>query len=424
MDPAPAEDLWGDDSFRRVDTSLTALVRQLALALAGLAGAYLAARWTTEELVGVEPGAGGIPVATAIHVLFAGVTLFLTSARPIRRDVAAQRRLILRRDAELTARVAEQGFLRGVHDALEMAETEDDVLGVVSAALTEAAHRPAELLVADASRAHLARRAVAVGHQAPGCSVATPWGCPAVRRGQTTTFPDSTRLAVCPRLRERAEEPMSAICVPVTILGTPTAVLHATGPAGPDAWGDLTVRRLEGVAVQLGTRLGVLRAMARSQLQAETDPLTGLLNRRALEERVRALRAAGTPFALVLADLDHFKSLNDRFGHDLGDRALRTFARVLQSAFRDEDLVCRHGGEEFVAVLPGLDRQVASQVLVRVQEGLERAVAAASLPPFTASFGVADSTDGVELAEILRAADEALLQAKAAGRDRIVLAAG
>ena len=176
------------------------------------------------------------------------------------------------------------------------------------------------------------------------------------------------------------------------------------------------------MAAQVGTRLGVLRAMAKSQLQAETDPLTGLLNRRAMEERVRHLREAGTPFALAMADLDHFKQLNDSYGHDTGDRALRSFARVLREAVRDADVVARHGGEEFVIVLPGIDALTAAPVLHRIRDKLAEAVGTAVIPSFTVSIGVADSTWSSDLTDVLRAADHALLAAKAQGRDRLVIA--
>src|SRR3546814_15711971 len=126
-----------------------------------------------------------------------------------------------------------------------------------------------------ASRAHLRRAASATGSEAPGCGVETPWGCPAVRRGRTLTFDRSDRLGACPRLRDRGGDPCSAVCVPITILGTPTAVIHATGPVAPDTWDHETIDRPEGGAVQVGPRRGVLRAMTKSSTQARHDTVAG-----------------------------------------------------------------------------------------------------------------------------------------------------
>jgi diguanylate cyclase (GGDEF)-like protein len=123
-----------------------------------------------------------------------------------------------------------------------------------------------------------------------------------------------------------------------------------------------------------------------------------------------------------MADLDHFKRLNDSFGHDTGDRALRTFARVLREAVRDHDVVARHGGEEFVVVLPGVDALTAAPVLHRVRERLLEAVGTTFIPEFSVSIGLADSTWSSDLTDVLRAADHALMQAKAQGRDRLVIA--
>lgn len=416
------ERVWESADLRAVDTSMRTLVVSLGRALGGLAVAALAGRWITESVLDLGSSVVDLVMATTVMVCLSGVALFFTSARPIRSALFAQRALILASEAELMGRVAHQAFLQDVQDALDMGVDEADALGVTATALAAAAPGAAELLLADASRAHLVRAAAATGHEAPGCAVDTPWGCPAVRRGRTLRFETSAGLRACPRLADRSGSPCSAVCVPITILGTPSAVIHATAPVGSAAWPDAVVDRLEGVAVQVGSRLGVLRAMARSQLQAQTDPLTGLLNRRAMEERVRELRDNDQPFAVAMADLDNFKALNDRFGHDTGDRALRTFARVIREAVRDADTVSRHGGEEFVVVLPDVDALGAAPVLHRIREQLKAAVGSASIPDFTVSIGVADSTWSHDLSDVLRAADHALLQAKDQGRDRLVIA--
>lgn len=228
------DEVWDQEAFRAVDTSVGALVLQLARALVGLTIAYVAARIITERILDVGDGTAAVMVVTAIHVTLSGLALFVTSARPIRRDLTAQRALLRASEREMLERVQQQAFLRDLQDALDMGETESDALELTAKALRDAAPGPAELLVADASRAHLRRAAVSAGSGAPGCGVETPWGCPAVRRGRTLHFESSDDLSSCPRLSDRGGEARSAVCVPITILGTPTAVIHATGPVGLD----------------------------------------------------------------------------------------------------------------------------------------------------------------------------------------------
>jgi len=167
----------------------------------------------------------------------------------------------------------------------------------------------------------------------------------------------------------------------------------------------------------------MLRAFAVSQTQANSDSLTGLMTRRSLETGVRELLDTGTPYSLAYADLDHFKELNDVFGHDAGDRALRTFAQVLRDSLRPADIPCRYGGEEFVIVLPSCPIDEAIQVLERVRGRLTDRLPIAHLPNFTVSFGLASSDQEDEFQQVVSMADEALLAAKAGGRDRIVVAA-
>jgi len=209
----------------------------------------------------------------------------------------------------------------------------------------------------------------------------------------------------------------------VTVLGTPMGVIHVTGAADDHVTAEEIVA-LETLAQQAGSRIGVLRAMSSAQLQAATDPLTGLVNRRSLESRVRELSAANEPYAVILADLDHFKLLNDAHGHDTGDRALRLFADVLRSSVRPDDLVCRYGGEEFVLLLPRVERDRAAETAENVRERLTVALAGGAVPRFTASFGVADSAQATTPTRVIRAADLAMYDAKNGGRDCVAVAGG
>jgi len=174
------------------------------------------------------------------------------------------------------------------------------------------------------------------------------------------------------------------------------------------------------LAGQAGARIGTVRAFEKTQLQASTDGLTGLVNRRTAEKQLRELMRAGRPFAVAIADLDRFKQLNDTHGHEAGDRALRLFSQTATQALRDDDLIARWGGEEFVMVLPDLDRFRAVSVLDRLRHDLTVAQPGATLR-FTASFGVADSGQADSLEELLTIADGGLYAAKKGGRDRVTV---
>jgi diguanylate cyclase (GGDEF)-like protein len=163
--------------------------------------------------------------------------------------------------------------------------------------------------------------------------------------------------------------------------------------------------------------------------QALVDALTGLANRRSAEqalggELARSLRF-GPPLSLVLADLDDFKEVNDRFGHPVGDLALREFADVLGTSAREIDLAARWGGEEFCLILPGTDAAGAAHAAERVREALtERTVLAGdgTAIRLTASFGVASHPPTSTAEELIAAADAALYEAKRSGKNRVSVA--
>ena len=131
------------------------------------------------------------------------------------------------------------------------------------------------------------------------CGVDSPDHCPAARRAQTQRFADSEALDACPKLRGRAQGRCSAVCVPMSIMGRTVGVIHTTGTPGTPL-DDSRIDDLETLANQAGARLGMLRVMAETQLQASTDSLTGLINRRSAEEQMRSLLRTRRPFALAL----------------------------------------------------------------------------------------------------------------------------
>ena len=166
-------------------------------------------------------------------------------------------------------------------------------------------------------------------------------------------------------------------------------------------------------------------ALTRMQALASHDELTGLLNRRAFLERVRpeiaAQRRHSEPSAVILIDLDHFKSINDQFGHQSGDEVLRGTAQLLQRHLRGADILARWGGEEFLIFMPRTTVDDASLAAERLRLAL-RQQSCSGLPPdwiLTASFGVTVLDNDLTLDTATARADQALYQAKNGGRDRV-----
>jgi two-component system cell cycle response regulator len=160
-----------------------------------------------------------------------------------------------------------------------------------------------------------------------------------------------------------------------------------------------------------------------------TDAVTGLRTRRYVGEllAIEVLRATRyrTPLAVAMGDLDHFKRVNDGFGHPAGDAVLAGVGGAIRRSLRATDAAGRYGGEEFLLVLPGTDIAGAHALAERVREAIEETgfdVGAAAPYPVTLSIGVAALGDGQSAEALVMAADEALYEAKAAGRNRVVVA--
>jgi diguanylate cyclase (GGDEF)-like protein len=170
--------------------------------------------------------------------------------------------------------------------------------------------------------------------------------------------------------------------------------------------------------------------LANAAEQADTDVLTGLATRRSFRKQVdlelRRSARTGAALAVILADLDYFKAVNDRFGHGAGDAVLVNFARSIQHALRDGDVAARYGGEEFSILLPAADLSDAARVAERIRAEFARTpirTRNGSTVYATSSFGVAAfGPDGRTIDDVLHAADNALYAAKAAGRDCVVQA--
>jgi two-component system cell cycle response regulator len=189
--------------------------------------------------------------------------------------------------------------------------------------------------------------------------------------------------------------------------------------------------------VKIGERILALEdnlrdVQAQVEYQAMHDSLTGLLNRRAIDEHAhaevsRAVRS-GQPIGLILMDIDHFKAVNDRYGHVAGDGALRMCSQVIKESVRPYDWVGRWGGEEFLCILPGAGASESGRAAERVREAVERASLSLDGPAelkITISVGAASASGAagpIRWEALVSAADGALYQAKGLGRNRVVVA--
>jgi diguanylate cyclase (GGDEF)-like protein len=228
-------------------------------------------------------------------------------------------------------------------------------------------------------------------------------------------------------LDEGGGQAESLLAVPLRARNRNLGALVLTGPRG--AFTASAARVLGILANQAAATLSVIQLKERHRDLAEHDGLTGLFNRRAFDDHLmRAIAREdrqGGRLALLLLDLDHFKKLNDTYGHPAGDAALAGAARLLGRLLRKGDLAARFGGEEFAAILPGSDEGGAVKMAERVRQALERErlVFEGARLSVTASFGAAVwPGDGRDPSALLAAADRALYAAKQAGRNRVAAA--
>jgi diguanylate cyclase (GGDEF)-like protein len=228
-------------------------------------------------------------------------------------------------------------------------------------------------------------------------------------------------LAVAGRHTPRVFACFTALTIGGLLLAAAVAVNPNVDDLATERAGDLAA--LCGAAAII---FSLMRAEWHYRHQSLLDPLTGVPNRTALHRRFKELAAqaaaGGGTLGMIVADIDHFKRINDLHGHDVGDVVLRDVAETLRSSLRTFSLLYRLGGEEFVALLPGLDREesrrLAERLRTAVQERRPHGI------PITMSFGVATATGHVQFESIFSAADRCLYEAKRRGRNRVACEPG
>ncbi|MBN2783070.1 MAG: GGDEF domain-containing protein, partial [Campylobacterales bacterium] len=158
------------------------------------------------------------------------------------------------------------------------------------------------------------------------------------------------------------------------------------------------------------------------ELISITDPLTNIKNRRYFQEKmhyeISRSKRYGYPVSFIMFDIDYFKVINDENGHDVGDEVLVVYTKFIASKLRESDIFCRIGGEEFMIIVPELDKDEAYKLAQKIREGVENYK---KILPLTMSFGVVEYIDGESEQSLLKRVDKALYKAKDSGRNRVEL---
>jgi diguanylate cyclase (GGDEF)-like protein len=213
-----------------------------------------------------------------------------------------------------------------------------------------------------------------------------------------------------------------ALLLPVAVRGQVEAVVVLVRRELAEAYAERSIELATTLADQAATALALVRARA----EAGTDPVTGCMNHRAMRRRLheeigRAMRT-GSPLSCLLIDLDNFKLVNDRHGHQAGDTVLREVGRALVGEFRAFDRVARYGGDEFVAILPNAELESAAAAASRALARLLALPSREANPGVGASVGVAQWQAPMGTDALLRACDTALLRSKRQGKGRVTQA--
>jgi diguanylate cyclase (GGDEF)-like protein/PAS domain S-box-containing protein len=347
--------------------------------------------------------------------------------------------------AESEQRTREISLLNELGELLQTALTADEAFTII-------AHSMLALFPYTAGRLYVIKESrnlvEATTHWGPVAGQADPFEpsqCWALRRGRIHIVehlgpdmpPERLAAVVCSHVTH--PRPSAYICVPMVAQGDTLGVVHLQRPVPVASGADerqlnLTedqVRLARAVADSLALALANLRLRERLQRQSIRDPLTGLFNRRYLEEtlerEINRAQRDHQPLGVMMLDIDHFKQCNDTYGHQAGDRLLRELGAVIAAHARGADIACRYGGEEFILILPGASLAVTRQRAEGVCEAV-RQIYVAYGPQvsgvLTVSVGVAAYPEhGANADDCVRAADTALYQAKRAGRDRVAVAA-
>lgn len=433
-----------DPDSHKIDGFIRSIPYRFAILIAFVVGFELAFMKISEKIFqGHLPDApkAGIEI-TGMSGIFALSCWYLV-LKPLLSTLRKDQALLLKQKNILEDHLRELHINKKLARGFALAESESNIISFFKRAVEKVLPGiPVELLLVDSSQTHLRLATTTVDsisnkirnsekHDESNkeavtpfkknllmCNVSSPKECPATRQGIPMVFKDSRDLETCPFLVQRSERALCSICIPISAGGRTVGLIHSDF-----ATNDIDIESIKStfsdISDHLGTRLGLVRALEEAQRAAMKDPLTGLLNRRSLENVCETLLLSKREFSIVIADIDHFKKLNDTYSHAVGDRSLKVFANTLHKCCRGGDVLARLGGEEFCMIYLDVTAERAIELLERVRENLPVFLSQAGLPIFTASFGVTDTNFGDSLEVLLKISDDLMYEAKKAGRNQI-----
>jgi diguanylate cyclase (GGDEF)-like protein len=363
-----------------------------------------------------------IVVGLSLLLTLTGLWLVRVNFRRERKAQEALRAVELRRDAREREYVEDR---RRFAEVVQVSETEDEARELIKRRI-ETGLQGAQVTVL--SRNNSADRLEAAtpldkGPLAKALEGAKPRSCLAIRLGREheergAHTGSAVACEICGETGSRS------LCEPLLVSGE---VIGSLLISHEDPLNEQGRRLINETVTYTAPVLANLRNLAIAERRAHTDSLTGLPNRRALDDTFRLLIAqAGrslTPLSAMLIDLDRFKDVNDTYGHDRGDEVLAAMATTLKESVRTSDFAARLGGEEFLVLLPNTDPTTAGVVAEGIAKSLAKTSVHGMEQMVTASFGVAGyPMHGADMPNLLRSADRALYQAKRDGRDCVRVA--
>jgi diguanylate cyclase (GGDEF)-like protein/PAS domain S-box-containing protein len=334
------------------------------------------------------------------------------------------------RDANLrlSRGVEELSLLARLDELLQLCQTDQEAYQAIDTVIEHIfSSERGSIFVVNSDGAYQAR--VVWGHMGDTEPISQSQ-CMALRYGRPYLVEDTRHGLLCDHVRPKA--PVSSLCVPMIAQNEVYGSLHIEVELkdAKDGGLDETRRKLATmVGNSIALALSNIHLRDRLREQAVRDPLTGLFNRRFMEESLKRellrVERSKNPLAVLMMDIDHFKVYNDTYGHEAGDLLLTEVAKLIRTRIRGSDIACRYGGEEIVLVIP----DVAETTVLERAEKLRIEISQLRLPygdeilePVTVSIGVSMCPeDGLTPQDLLRRADQALYTAKEAGRNRVSL---